>query len=95
MERKNEEHIERKSQLQIGTPEGKRRIWASIPAPVSVQTPLKIQQIFDLTHELKEANPKRKRGNESEERGQGDGGSLILFNRAITHSQFCPWIQMS
>ena len=27
--------------------------------------------------------------------GEGDGGSLILFNRAITHSQFCPWIQMS
>ena len=27
--------------------------------------------------------------------GEEDGGSLILFNRAITHSQFCPWIQMS
>jgi hypothetical protein len=27
---KNEEQ---KSQLQIGTPEGKRRIWASIPTP--------------------------------------------------------------
>jgi hypothetical protein len=22
--------------------------------------------------------------------GEGDGGSLILFNRAITQSQFCP-----
>jgi hypothetical protein len=27
--------------------------------------------------------------------GEGDGGSLILFNRAITQSQFCPWIQLS
>jgi hypothetical protein len=27
--------------------------------------------------------------------GEGDGGSLILFNRAITHFQFCLWIQMS
>jgi hypothetical protein len=24
------------------------------------------------------------------ERGEGDGGFLILFNRAITQSQFCP-----
>jgi hypothetical protein len=27
--------------------------------------------------------------------GERDGGSLILFNRAITQSQFCSWIQMS
>jgi hypothetical protein len=27
--------------------------------------------------------------------GKGDGGSLILFNRAITQSQFCPWIHLS
>jgi hypothetical protein len=27
--------------------------------------------------------------------GEADGGSLILFNRAITQSQFCPWIQLS
>ena len=65
------------------------------PLQISVQTPLKIQQIFDLTHELKEANPKRKRGNESGERGEGDGASPILFNRAITQSQFCPWILLS
>jgi hypothetical protein len=26
-------------------------------------------------------------------RGEGDVGSLILFNRSITQSQFCPSIQ--
>jgi hypothetical protein len=27
--------------------------------------------------------------------GEGYGDSLILFNRVITQSQFCPWIQLS
>jgi len=62
MERKNDEHIERKTQLQIGTPEGKRRIWASIPAPDhSTNTTKNLAKFFDLPHELKNANPKRKR----------------------------------
>ena len=27
--------------------------------------------------------------------GEGDGCSLVSLNRAITQSQFCPWIQFS
>jgi hypothetical protein len=38
----------------------------------------------------KTLNEKMKNGG-----GEGDGGSLILFNRAITQSQFCPWIKLS
>jgi hypothetical protein len=56
------------------------------PLQISVQTPLKIQQIFDLSHKLEEANPEIKGGNESGERGEGDVGSLILFNRDIIHN---------
>jgi len=33
-----------------------------------------------------------RRGKTKNGRGEGDGGSLILFNRAITHFQFCSWI---
>jgi hypothetical protein len=47
---------------------------------------------LSLTQVTRERNS---RGENKNERGEGDGGSLILFNRAITHSQFCPWIQKS
>jgi hypothetical protein len=46
---------------------------------------------LSLTQAPRGRNPK----GENENGGEGDGGSLILFNRAITQFQFCPWIQMS
>jgi hypothetical protein len=46
---------------------------------------------YDLSRETLEDLTLDGRGkNESGERGEGDGGSVILFNRAITQSQFCP-----
>jgi hypothetical protein len=33
---------------------------------------------------------KTREGRRENERGEGDGGSVILFNRAIIQSQFCP-----
>jgi hypothetical protein len=42
---------------------------------------------LSLTQAPRGRNPKGENENEG---GEGDGGSLILFNRAITHSQFCP-----
>jgi hypothetical protein len=42
---------------------------------------------LSLTQATRGGNPKGENENEG---GEGDGGSLILFNRAITHSQFCP-----
>jgi hypothetical protein len=33
---------------------------------------------------------KTREGRRENERDKGDGASLILFNRAITQSQFCP-----
>jgi hypothetical protein len=83
--RKNENHSFKKKSQRIRGGFG-----LLFPLQISVQTPLKIQQIFYLSRELEEANPKIKRGNKSGERGEGDGGSLILFNRAITQSQFVP-----
>ena len=48
-----------------------------------------------LSRVLRRRNPRWKEGMREWERGKGDWGSLILFNRAITHFQFCLWIQMS
>jgi hypothetical protein len=47
-------------------------------------------KFVDLSHK----NPKGRTGKEEREneKGEGDEGSLILFNRAITQSQFDPYI---
>jgi hypothetical protein len=45
-----EKRDERKSQLQIGTPEGKRRIWASIPTPNLNKIHHENLSSYDLSH---------------------------------------------
>jgi hypothetical protein len=47
---------------------------------------------LSLTQAPRERNPKGENENGG---GERDGSSLILFNKAITHSQFYPWIQKS
>jgi hypothetical protein len=47
---------------------------------------------LSLTQAPRGRNPKGENENVG---GEGDEGSIILFNRAITLSQFCSWIQMS
>jgi hypothetical protein len=46
--------------------------------------------VFDLSQEELEKLTLRRKGEmRVRERGEGDEGFLILFNRAITQSQFC------
>jgi hypothetical protein len=70
-------------------PEGTKRIRASFPIPNLSTSTTKNSEYFDLPNELENETLEKKGGNESEERGEGDEGSLILFNMAITQSQFC------
>jgi hypothetical protein len=44
---------------------------------------------LSLTQAPRGRNPKGENKNRG---GEGDEGSIILFNRAITYFQFCPWI---
>jgi hypothetical protein len=77
---KNENHS-----FKIGNLEEKRRIRVSIRIPnLRKYTP----KYSDLGPPSR--STRRKRENESGETGEGDGDSLILFNSAITQSQFCP-----
>jgi hypothetical protein len=64
------------------------------PLQISVQTPLKIQQIFDLSHKLEEANHEIKGGNESGEREVREMGAPSSYLIGILYI-ICPWIQMS
>jgi hypothetical protein len=66
---------------------------ATIPAVIS-RVLTQFYQIVDLSHisTLRRGNHKGENENGG---GKGDGGSLILFNRAITQSPICPWIQLS
>jgi hypothetical protein len=42
----------------------------------------------DLSHKNPKGRGKLRKKGREKERGEGDRGSIILFNRAITHSQF-------
>jgi hypothetical protein len=64
----------------------------SLPQRFMVHTLIGVLVDLSLTQAPRGRNPKGENENGG---GKGDGGSLILFNRAITQSQFCPWIQMS
>jgi hypothetical protein len=68
------------------------RIQTSFPIPNLKKYTTKYSDLGPLSRSTGRANPRRKRGNESKERGEGDGDSLILFNKAITQSQFYPYI---
>jgi len=93
---KTEEHEERKSQLEMrnsGGHEDDSDLHSHTKIPENNH---EFFQYMNLS--LSSAKGRRKpslKGKTKNGRGEGDGGSLILFNRAITHSQFCPWIQMS
>jgi hypothetical protein len=67
-----------------------RGFGASFPIPNLSTSTIKNSEYFDLPRELENETLEKKGENKSAGRGRGDGGSLNLFNRAITQSQFYP-----
>jgi hypothetical protein len=55
---KGEKNLSENHSFKIRTPEGKRRIWASIPTPNHKKYTTKISEYFDLSHEHEGANPR-------------------------------------
>jgi hypothetical protein len=52
-----------------------------------METQRQEEQLYKNKEGLTSTALERKNANRG---GEGDGGSLILFNMAIIHSQFCP-----
>jgi hypothetical protein len=70
-------------------PGGHEVVRATIPTAKSWVL-IQISQFVDPSHKNPKGRGKLGRKKGKNKRGEGDGGSLILFNRAITQSRFCP-----
>jgi hypothetical protein len=68
--------------------------WLGPPFPQRFMVLTLIGGLVGLSHTSTQRRGNHKGENENGG-GEGDGDYLILFNRAITQTHFCPWIQIS